>query len=339
MSVIVTPEIARRAARIIEKYHGAVAASLYGQESVEPEAWRAAIDLGFVDPDSGQPAITQQLHTYGAFIAHHEQAADATSRYGLTADDFIAEIERNPIPQTAVEHQAAVYSRRKAAQRIVGLGNREGATLGSKLIEADHKLDKELRSTIRDVISARFGDDDAAKRMKQRGVERGLGEDFFDHRFRSTVKEMVSDMGHATGDWTRDFTRIVQTESHTAVQEGLAESWKDREQETAQDEKRPVDRIIAYKIPRADACDDCIRLYLQAGVPRLFYLDDLEANGTNVGLRRADWKAVVGTMHPYCACALARLPKYVSIPKGWRSGQSAPSVVGADGTLVIPGVP
>jgi hypothetical protein len=333
MGLLFTPEIVSEIAEILKDHHAAVAAAIYGEDSVSPEAYELALTLGLVDPSSGDVNVSQQLHLFGAFMAHLDHASQF-DRYGTSATDFVEEIKRNPVPMTVTEQSAAQFARDHAAQYIVGLGNKVGATVGSKLIEADRALDREMRSTIRDIVSARFGDNDAARRMKQRGISDGKPGDFYDEAFRSTTKRMASDMGHATKDWARDFTRIAQTETQRAFEQGLKESWYAQEEAKATAQKRPVERIIAYKIPRPDACKHCLRLHRDpAGELRLFYLDDLEGNGVNVGRPAADWQAVVGPVHPYCACQLVRLPRFIELPKGWRSGQSAPSIVSSDGLL------
>lgn len=59
-------------------------------------------------------------------------------------------------------------------------------------------------------------------------------------------------------------------------------------------------------------CRHCIKLYLTNGIgsqPIVFKLADLQANGDNIGLKVADWKATVGSIHPWCRCTLQYLPK------------------------------
>jgi hypothetical protein len=333
--MFLTPKKIKDIAKIIMDHHEAVAAALYGKEAVSDEGWKLALGLDLVDPKATADELSSQIHVFGAFMAHVDHASQFT-RYGTTALDFIDEIQRNPIPMTFVEHLAAKKSAQRSAQYIVGLGNKIGATVGSSLIEADRRLDQQMRSTIRDVVSARFGDNDAAKRMKQRGIVRGKEADFFDESFRSTRQRMVSDMGHATGDWARDFKRIAKTETQRAFESGQVESWHEQEKEAAKELKRPVEKVIVYKIPRPDACRHCLRLHRDPGGNlRLFLLDQLEGNGVNVGRKAAEWKAVVGPIHPFCACQIVRLPKYLDLPKGWKSGRSAPNLIGPSGMMVI----
>ena len=42
--------------------------------------------------------------------------------------------------------------------------------------------------------------------------------------------------------------------------------------------------------------------------PKVFKMSELIANGDNYGLKQADWKPVVGTIHPNCMCPLNVMP-------------------------------
>lgn len=330
-----TAETAREAQRILQRHVNAAVAVVYGQDFATADAWKLALDLGLVDPSKPSAEIAQQLYSFGVFMAHAQDAGAHTARYGTTAAEFMTAIERDPVPLTGTERAAADHAKLRAAEHLRGLGNRIGATIGSTLIEADAELAQRMRDVTNDVMSARFGDNDAAERMRARAKALGKDEGFFDGALRATLKRVESDLGHATGDWTRDWTRIVQTEAERSIQEGLKDRWTTREEEAAEQEQRPVQRIVAYKIPRPDACKHCLRLHLQGGAPRLFFLDELEANGNNVGRSVADWLPGVGPAHPYCACALVRLPRFIQLPKDWKSGQAAPGVVDASGQLVL----
>jgi len=329
---ILTPSTIREVQDILKRYHGAVAATVYGKDAVSKEEWDLAVALGFVDPKASKEAIAANLSMFGSFLAHLDHAQQY-SRYGTTAAEWVDEIKRHTTPMTRTERKAADAANARAATFVRGLGNRVEAATGRILVNADRALEDKMRLTIKDAVAAKFGDDDAAKRMKARGVDLGLGDDFFDNEFRSTLGRVRSDLGHATKDWARDWTRIVQTESQEAWNEGLRAGWEEVEAEAAQAEKRPAFQILAYKLPKPDACKHCVEQHLEGGAPRIFVLDELSGNGTNVGRKRADWQPVIGPLHPYCACALIRLPNYLVMPDGWSSGKAAPSIVGAGGEL------
>lgn len=58
-------------------------------------------------------------------------------------------------------------------------------------------------------------------------------------------------------------------------------------------------------------CRHCIRLYLTKGIgskPIVFKLSKLIENGTNVGKKVKEWKATLGSVHPFCRCELRQIP-------------------------------
>ena len=122
------------------------------------------------------------------------------------------------------------------------------------------------------------------------GIEEGVAK-------RKSVSKIVSDIGHSLNEWKHDWGRIVETEMNNVYLLGKASQIK---------EKRGKDALV-YKQPYVTACRHCIRLYLTKGLgsqPILFKLSQLEANGTNIGVKVQDWKATLGSVHPYCRCAL-----------------------------------
>lgn len=327
MSILLYPDVVRDIVKTIQDHVTVMSAVMFGKDSVPPEVWQLAVDMGLVDPADPAASSFETLFSFGALLAQYSAISQQPIGTWSTAEVLEA-VKLNPIPRTVLESRSARIAAARGAQLCVGLGNRAGATLGSDLIEADAELDRFLRTGFRDVIASRLGDPEAQERVRQRGIDQGLPEGFFDDAFRGTVKRVVSDMGHLTGEWTRDLQRIAQTELHSAVQEGFAEVLKE-EQET---ETRVV---LCYKLPRPSACRKCVEAYLEGGVPRIFALDDLMANGANIGVKAADVKPTVRSLHPWCGCELIRVPSSIQMPQGWRSGQGAPTVIGELGRLVF----
>ncbi len=114
---------------------------------------------------------------------------------------------------------------------------------------------------------------------------------------RESRKEIVRNIAKLTGDWNRNFTKSVQYISHTAFNEGRA----------AMIEKRYEgnDKAKVYFQVQPDACDHCKKHYLIKGnEPKIFTLQDLQNNGTNIGKKVADWNPTLGALHPHCRCLL-----------------------------------
>lgn len=118
---------------------------------------------------------------------------------------------------------------------------------------------------------------------------------------RRGVTYMVSELGDLTKQWDKDLGRIADYVLHSAFDEGRAAGF----------EKKNGVEAVVYKDVYPGACAHCIKAYLEGGIgstPKLFSLSDLKANGTNIGRKAADWKPVVGPLHPWCRCTLEATP-------------------------------
>lgn len=119
-------------------------------------------------------------------------------------------------------------------------------------------------------------------------------------RYKKTTREIASEIAHKTGDWSRDFDRIVQYMSQAAFERGKASAMT----------RQYGEDIFVYKQVYPGACKHCIRLYLTQGLgskPKTFKLAQLVANGSNIGRKVADWKPTLDPIHPYCRCILQYL--------------------------------
>lgn len=121
---------------------------------------------------------------------------------------------------------------------------------------------------------------------------------------KKTIKAIANQIAEKTGDWNRDFDRIVEFQANSAYQEGRA-AFISKNSESEDPE--------VYKLPQPkSACKHCVKHYMTEGLdsePRIFKLSELKANGTNIGRKVDDWKAVLGSMHPFCRCTLFSKPK------------------------------
>jgi hypothetical protein len=114
--------------------------------------------------------------------------------------------------------------------------------------------------------------------------------------------EIARDIARKTGDWSRDFSKVVEFVSHMAFDEGRAAMY---ERKNGKDAK-------VYKNVFEGACKHCVKLYLTNGIgskPIVFKLSELKANGTNIGRKVDEWKAVIGSTHVFCRCTLQELPE------------------------------
>jgi hypothetical protein len=176
------------------------------------------------------------------------------------------------VPLSAAEKSTLKYLEKKSYEYIRGLGQTVRSFVSGKLEDENIATRRYWEETLKD------------------SLERTVVE-------RDSVRNIVSELGHKTQDWTRDLGRIAQTELQNAYEYGKGAAFND----IYGDEK------VYYKQVYPGACRFCVKLYLTAGigsVPKLFTYQELLDNGTNIGRKQDEWKAVLGTVHPFCRCDL-----------------------------------
>lgn len=231
----------------------------------------------------GAPEAMDWLGTayrYGGAVG--AQPAGETSMRHVSLAKFESSETKHPRPLSPQEQAALDVAKHSAGIHCRGLGNEIADDFSTIAIEADRALRKRFEGEIQDATEANIAR-------------------------RETWRQLASDLGHRTGDWSRSFRRIAATEKQRAFQDGFSSTLKARTGDSPE-------RIHVAKLPAPDACPDCVRLHLTAGPgskPRIFALAALEANGTNIGKKRPGWSAVVGPTHPWCGCEL------VHVPEGW----------------------
>lgn len=245
----------------------------------------AAFIVNTIGPEAVAPDVVERLkrlglvdvqvnsirdaYLYGQAVA----AAEAPNVQNMSYDQFKAWVKKNPIPLSPIENDAVAYAQVHAGQYCRGLQNRVELQANGIIIREDAKLRQEMREKI------------------MTATQEGLAK-------RKSMKQIKSDLSWATEDWTRDWERIANTEKQFAMQRGQADY--------ITDEWGPDADVVCIVMP--DRCPDCERLFTKGGEPLIFKLSDLEANGTNVGVKRANWLPVIPPVHPHCQCQLQRVP-------------------------------
>ncbi len=172
------------------------------------------------------------------------------------------------VPMTAYEKDVLQAVKKQSYTAIKGLGEQAVADVSSKINGEEQR-----------------------RRAKYEDIVRSKAVETVENR--KSLTNMMLEIGAATQDWERKLGRIVETEMHNAYEEGRA----------TEIERDDGHEVIVYKDVYAGACKHCIQHYLTNGIgsePIKFKMSELRANGTNIGRKAADWKAVLGAMHPYC---------------------------------------
>jgi len=196
----------------------------------------------------------------------------------ITYDDFRKYIERAQyIPLTKVEQYMLNSAKTRTYNHLKGLGE---------------TIKKEINGII---LEKQTLSRDEYEKLINKEITEGVYK-------RKALTEIVSEIGHKTGDWNRNLGRIVETEWNNIFQEGRASEF----------ERKFGKDVKVYKHVYEQACRHCIKAYLTKGIgskPIIFTINKLEENGTNIGKKVADWKPVLGSMHPFCRCTLQYVPK------------------------------
>ena len=118
-------------------------------------------------------------------------------------------------------------------------------------------------------------------------------------QFRQSAAKMASEIGHATGDWERDWLRIAYYVLQNSYNYGRARAiFRDH-----------GDDAEVYFDVLKGACQHCRELYLtdpddEDSAPKIFKLKDILSNGNNIGRKVADWLPTVSPIHPFCRCSI-----------------------------------
>jgi hypothetical protein len=104
------------------------------------------------------------------------------------------------------------------------------------------------------------------------------------------IKQKLRDSSH---DGNRDWQRVALTEMSNAIGIGSVDRI------VTDNRDADLDEVYVYRIIVGDAvtCKYCRRFYGE-GIPKLYKLSTLLANGSNYGLKTDAWKPVAGATHP-----------------------------------------
>lgn len=279
--LLLRPAEVEKLVRIVRLHHAAFLVEAFGPEAagLDQDSLRELVRLGLLTAEdaAGQgPDPVGDAWLAGMVLARLRDLQDQADTVGeaLSYDQVEDELRRDPVALGPVERRALQAARNSAGQYCRGLGN---------------TVDEELRVV---AIEA----DDAQAAWFREHVEEATAEAI---ARRATVDHLRSELGHRTEDWARDLERIAATELKNAHLEGVASYLEEEE----------GDQVLVAKLPNPGACESCREAYTTDGVtPRVFTLQALRANGSNVGRKARERKPVVESHHPHCDCELVQVP-------------------------------
>lgn len=256
---------------IIEYRIARVIADVLGKEFLSPDDERVLKENGF-----DWTKELKRIPTYWQSFLFGRLSSILTPQQLLKLDytDLNKYIERKqykqPNKREMAEYRAAAVN---TYSYIKGMGNKVKDTLSGAISQ------EELKTSIKE------REEEVRQGIKEE-IERGVLE-------KRSVQNIVSNLGHRLDEWNRDWGRIVETEMQNIYLLGKAQ--------TIMEDYGPNARV--YKHTFEGACKFCIKFYTTQGIgsqPRIFKLNELIENGSNIGRKQVDWEPTLGPVHPFC---------------------------------------
>lgn len=272
--MILNPKQIQEVMTIIDKHHGLFISANVGTDYLSQYERRVMLDAGIdLDKFKGKRGKVDEAYAFGMLTV----AIGDSRAKGMNYKDFKKFVaSKNYMPLTTKENAAIDYLKYQTHSDVQNLNNKVKSDMNTILVHQEKVTHANLGDVTRDA---------AIRAVEMRG----------------SVRDMVSEMGEKTGMWESNLGRIAEYTLHNAYEEGRG----------AQIEKEYGKDGLVYKDVYPGACKHCIRLYLTSGIgskPVIFKLDELKANGSNVGRKVDSWVATLGPLHPYCRCTVNEVP-------------------------------
>lgn len=296
-----TPEQLRRLQQAITDRYEYIAAQMeegYQPDSAQLMRWqRLGLVPEHITPETFALSVPPEMHMLrNAFVLG--RMAEAVEQ-GESFDQVMHLALQMPLkkPDLAAiamaEQHAGIYIRNFA---------------GDVATEAGKLWAKEQGERVRQ-MAIDFHRQTLHAKVLDQAAKEALGEEI-PEKIASSWQQFASELHHSMEDKARDWQRIAYYELNNSEKQGQAHRLLEDD----------PDKLV-YKVPLHTACAQCKNSYLLSDrkTPKLFRLQELMANGTNIGRKahptkggkvvpggRPDGaeavKPVCGLMHPWCAC-------------------------------------
>lgn len=200
----------------------------------------------------------------------------------MSYNDFIKFLASGQfIPLTEAEEFALDQIKGRAYSDITNLGQRMKNTLSNAVLKNNQSRAAAVAQVIR------------GKTIK--AIE-----------LRKSSRQLAAELAEVSQDWEVDWLRIAYYLMHEAYNTGRAQSILKTYGQNAE----------VYFDVYEGACKECRELYLEApddihSKPKVFKLVDVIQNGSNINVKRQNWKPTISPTHPYCRCTINyKDPKY-----------------------------
>lgn len=231
---------------------------------------QAGVDL---DQFTNSKGVIEHAFLFGMLA----DAVGSKRAKGMNYKQFRAFVaSKNFIPLTDEEELALQTIKTRAYNDITALGSRMRTGVGNILL-------KQNQAT-------------AAQKMIRDKAARAI-------ELRQSAPKLAQEFADASKNWDADWLRVAYYLTHEAYNSGRAQSIL---RQYGKDAKVYFD---VYE----GACKHCRTLGLvypddPMSEPIIYKLDDIIANGNNIGRKASEWRSTISPIHPYCRCTLMHKP-------------------------------
>lgn len=262
---------------ILKKHELIFIANQVGVDYLSPNDKAILIASGIdLDQYKNKKGIIEHAFLFGILA---EAIGDARAKKMTYAQFQKFLISGDFIPLTEEEEFALQTVKNRAYTDITNLGNRMRAGISNTVLGNNQQQTLLAQKIVRD------------KTVEAIELRQG-------------ATKLASSLGEISQNWESDWLRVAYYLLHEAYNTGRAQSVL---------RQYGTDAEIYFDV-FPGACESCKELYLtdpedSDSEPIVFKLKDLIANGNNIGRKKADWKATIGPIHPYCRCILNHRPE------------------------------
>ena len=248
---------------VIENTHWFFVAAFINPELVPKRQMKDLIKMGFRKSQIMKyPELALQFGALSIFLKDKDLK-------GISFEQLKKIVKAKKFLPMSLEEKFALKNiEERSLGDIKGLGNRISNITHKIMVEVDAKQRANYERIIKDA---------SIRAIKKR----------------ESVKFIAREIAEKTGDWVRDWDRIGDYILHDAFDTGRILATK----------KQRGGQAKVWKRVHLLACSSCKRLYIKnqkTGEPRIFTVDELLSNGSNIGRKKEDWLPSSSPLHPYC---------------------------------------
>lgn len=261
--------------KIISRYIDSIIVFVGGKKSVSASRLRELYKYKILTADMPDEPIINKAYWIGKLTKNH----------GMT----VIEAERA---------LASLISKMKGQMLLTEKAALELA--GSTIVRELEKHKEVVKNVVNDLLLAGNYTYRNATATPQEALESALLR-------KESISKITSELRQKSGDLYRNWKRVAVTEATNTMNAGAVD------QIVRENKGKSSSDIYCFKDIPLDfsTCSDCKRVYLDGMTPKVYPLSELISNGTNVGRKKGQLLAVVGSTHPNCR------GKLVELPPGW----------------------